>query len=1295
MHKKLLFFLIILFAWGLKAEAVSSDSLKITERIAELKKIIAECKDPLKVPPGIFKQIKTLQGVQPRPDFKKIRGITNEGLVHVFVDSHVYPAIQTNFNQFVSDLQTDDYTVSVTQVTTETPESIRAILQSEYPSGLVGVILVGDVPAAWIQLFAMTHYYTSHFPTDYFYMDLNGTWNDDNADGFYDNMSGTMEPEIWAGRITPSNCLFGDEVKLLNQYFVKNHAYRTGSLSLPDRALGYFELTWYPEIETYLGWVYNDVNAIDNEDTTTALNYKYMLRQGYEWVHLLAHSSPWGSTFFLHGETYGGGSVFSYEMPQVNPQANFVLLNACSNAKYTETDNLGQSYLFGSDCVLAVIGETKIMYGDDFQDLYASLGNEKNLGESFLDWIWWCYDWFWGCNIFGDPTLKLHGHGNPLSLAGFSPQSMEKSGSKWETSPIDISSFTDGNPSACVDHSGNIWAAWNAGRDVRSNLWTSHYNGISWTTPQEVAFHVDWDFHPSMVTDNSGKVWILWQSYRAVENYVDGWDIYGIYNNGSSWSSPIRITTAVQYDVEPKSAVDSSGKVWVVWRVERKPNSDIMYSYYNGSSWSSNAYVTSSLDEERDPVITVDKYGKVWVVWYARKNGNWDLYAKYYNGSTWSSEIQVTNDPGYDLQPSVTADSSGRVWVLWRSNRNGNLDIYSKYYNGVTWSSDMPVTTDPGDDLSPSVTYNGGDKLLVTWQSNRDGDWNIYQSTNDGAWSTPIPVSTDAGNQIQPAAFYDGNNHFGSVFQGDQEVNWNIYYSYTTAQWFAPAVNYGAGDRPSSVFCADLDGDTDLDLAVANYNTDSVSVLKNNGDGTFETAVNYGVGDYPSSVFCADLDGDTDLDLAVANPSSDNISILKNNGNGTFESAVNYSAGNAPTSVFCADLDGDCDLDLAVANYNSGNVSILENNGNGTFEGAVDYGAGYGATSIFCADLDGDTDLDLAVANYSSSDVSILKNNGDGTFQNAVNYGAGDNPLSVFCANLDNDTALDLAVANANSYSVSILKNNGNGTFQSAVNYGAGNWPRSVFCADLDGDTYLDLAVANEISDNVSILKNNGDGTFQTAVNYGAGDGPWSVFCADLDGDADLDLAVANDYSDNVSILMNMTQIPGNSPPYPFPLLSPADGDTTSSVVEFHWAKTQDINLSDQIRYDLYIIHTPFGASPKIDTTTHSDILTCVYTDTLDSVGRYEWKVKAKDNWGAETWSKQTWHFVYFVRGDVSGDTQIDASDVVYLINYLFVGGPPPDPLAAGDCNRDTVVDASDVVYLINYLFVGGPPPSD
>jgi len=154
------------------------------------------------------------------------------------------------------------------------------------------------------------------------------------------------------------------------------------------------------------------------------------------------------------------------------------------------------------------------------------------------------------------------------------------------------------------------------------------------------------------------------------------------------------------------------------------------------------------------------------------------------------------------------------------------------------------------------------------------------------------------------------------VFAGDVSAFEPLFYA---------RIDYGAGDEPTSVFAVDLDGDGDNDLAVANWDSDNVSVLLNNGDGTFQSAVNYRAGDFPHSVFAVDLDGDGHNDLAVANEWPNNISVLLNNGDGTFQQAVNYGAGYHPRSVFAVDLDGDGDNDLAVANYWSNDISILIN----------------------------------------------------------------------------------------------------------------------------------------------------------------------------------------------------------------------------------------------------------------------------------------------------------------------------------------------------------------------------------
>lgn len=64
------------------------------------------------------------------------------------------------------------------------------------------------------------------------------------------------------------------------------------------------------------------------------------------------------------------------------------------------------------------------------------------------------------------------------------------------------------------------------------------------------------------------------------------------------------------------------------------------------------------------------------------------------------------------------------------------------------------------------------------------------------------------------------------------------------------------------------------------------------------------------------------------------------------------------------------------------------------------------------------------------------------------------------------------------------------------------------------------------------------------------------------------------------------------------------------------------------------------------------------------------------------------------VDGDVDGNGTITISDVVYLISYIFSGGPAPDPMSAGDVDCSSNITISDVVMLINYIFAGGPQPN-
>ena len=322
------------------------------------------------------------------------------------------------------------------------------------------------------------------------------------------------------------------------------------------------------------------------------------------------------------------------------------------------------------------------------------------------------------------------------------------------------------------------------------------------------------------------------------------------------------------------------------------------------------------------------------------------------------------------------------------------------------------------------------------------------------------------------------------------------------------------------------------DLAVANFDSEDVTILLGDGDGTFteanESPITVGTGPLP--VTTGLFDNDSVLDLAVANFDSDDVTILLGDGDGTFteanESPITVEDG--PSSVTTGLFDNDSVLDLAVANFDSDDVTILLGDGDGTFTEANEspITVGTGAFSVTTGLFDNDSVLDLAVANFDSDDVTILLGDGDGTFTEAnespITVGTG--PSSVTTGLFDNDSVLDLAVANSLSGDVTILLGDGDGTFteanESPITVEDG--PNSVTTGLFDNDSVLDLAVANSLSGDVTILLGDGDGTFTEANEspITVEDGPNSVTTGLFDNDSVLDLAVVNSLSDNVTILL-------------------------------------------------------------------------------------------------------------------------------------------------------------------------------
>lgn len=222
------------------------------------------------------------------------------------------------------------------------------------------------------------------------------------------------------------------------------------------------------------------------------------------------------------------------------------------------------------------------------------------------------------------------------------------------------------------------------------------------------------------------------------------------------------------------------------------------------------------------------------------------------------------------------------------------------------------------------------------------------------------------------------------------------------AQSFAPNVDFNTGPGPGNIKIADIDGDGKPELIVANNGGvhaegNTISILKNTSiagtidANSFASKIDFNSGRYPSGLALGDLDGDNKVDIAVTNYGSASVSVLKNKiTNGiinpdSFAPKVDLTTGTGPNGIAMGDLDGDGKLDLAVANANfivGGDVtrtlSVLRNTTSigeisaSSFAPKVDYSVGTNPISIVIADFDGDSKPDLAVANNNSNTISVL-----------------------------------------------------------------------------------------------------------------------------------------------------------------------------------------------------------------------------------------------------------------------------------------------------------------------------------
>jgi outer membrane protein assembly factor BamB len=658
----------------------------------------------------------------------------------------------------------------------------------------------------------------------------------------------------------------------------------------------------------------------------------------------------------------------------------------------------------------------------------------------------------------------------------------------------------------------------------------------------------------------------------------------------------------------------------------------------------------------------------------------WDNYLGVLDGTN-GSEIWSDTVPYVVMDVLIDdIDDDGDLEAIFGgcySDDHGEIFVRDAANGDPEWSYNLG-----------SLDHTNGNILLYSYDIDEDTDLDLIVGTYlgtlniyafDGNSDTPMWVSETLDGHTRDISFGDviGDGSTNIVAATSDRVQ-VLEGTDGTKTWY-----YSVDGTIKSVSCADFDDDGITDVA-AGGGAEHSGTPPDPGKSvwalrTVESPLlwEYDFGQYGNAIAVADLNEDGHDDVITV-CSIDDLAVAIDGQTGT--ELWTWTGTENLYAVTTGDFDNNGQIDVAVGG-NDDRVTALNGSNGGFMWEFVTPGDQIYRKCLQAADLNGDGNVDVIAGSDDNNVYAINGLNGDQLWSS---------PLG------------------ADACEVELAQMNGTGPLDVVVGVGTGtNGEKVVVLDGSNGDVLWDYA-APEAVEHVEVFDVNDDNVPDIAaaitpyapkkiimIDGSTHDSIWtrpleiasnvhSLSHGDLNGDQIPDVIV-----------------PGSSTDKKVHALSGDDGHELWSFEtggEVNCVLAYDVDNDKQMDVlagsddqNVYAINGKTGESfwnyscvgdvmdVKIDDIS-GDTLPNIACVTFDSDGIvYAFKSLATGPG--------------YIRGDANGDGEINLADAVYIVNYLFIGGPPPDPMEAGDANCDGEVNLADAVYIINWLFIGGPPP--